>query len=142
MASNAVIANLDQQIVDLSANLEKASARVAELQEALTTQRGNAAAWEKREKETRAQFADLKERLSNAEMENQRLRGYLARVQEDDVVREELVTTGDPDGEQQLQPKRKHSRFEAPSQYSEFGDMASSGYIERDRRKPKHWVTY
>jgi|SRR5215472_3048043 len=94
-------------------------------------------------KEVRKQFADLKERLSNAEMENQRMRGYIQRVQEDDVVREELVTTGDPEGERMMVPKRKPTMFMQPQHYSELGDHGiMSGYSNRDRPKPKHWVTY
>lgn len=104
---------------------------------------------EAREKETRAQFADLKERLVNAEAENQRMRGYVARVQEDDLVREELIKVGDPDGEQHLVPKRRPTVFEQPRQYSPMGEQATDGaalYSYRvgsePRRKAKHWVTY
>lgn len=94
----------------------------------------------------RAETDDLKERLAAAEAENARMRGYIARVQEDDVVREDLVPIGDPAGEQQLVPKRKPTPFQAPLPYSTFsgGDVggAMSSYRERDRPKPKHWVTY
>jgi len=96
-------------------------------------------------KEVHKQFADLKERLSNAEMENQRLRGYIARVQEDDTVREELVATGDPDGEQRMVPKRKPTLFVEPNQYGTFGSDSGNTYLDRirdDRAKPKHWITY
>lgn len=95
------------------------------------------------------QFNNLKERLATAEFENQRLRGYIERVQEDDVVREELVVAGDPDGQVQLTPKRKHTRFEAPNHRSNAGEIADDfmhrhlhGEDEMRRRKPKHWVTY
>jgi chromosome segregation ATPase len=99
-------------------------------------------------KQARAQFADLKERLANAEAENQRMRGYIARVQEDDVVREELILVGEADGEQRLAPKRKATTFGAPDAYQhftasrdeEFSGMAC-GRIER-RGKPRHWITY
>ena len=96
-------------------------------------------------KEMHKHFADLKERLSNAEMENQRLRGYIARVQEDDTVREELITTGDPDGEQRMVPKRKPTLFVEPNQYGTFGSDSGNTYLDRirdDRAKPKHWITY
>ena len=97
-------------------------------------------------KEVRKQFADLKERLSNSELENQRLRGYIARVQEDDTVREELIVTGDPDGERQMVPKRKPTQFLAPSQYRNFEQeqmgLGYTSYHDRDRPKPKHWVNY
>jgi hypothetical protein len=95
-------------------------------------------------KEARQQFADLKQRLHAAEMENQRLRGYLARVQEDDVVREELVATGDPDGERTMIPKRKPTIFDRPPDYTDFQARDSMGmtYSGRDRPKPKHWINY
>lgn len=97
---------------------------------------------EAREKETRAQFADLKERLAFSEAEVQRMGGYISRVQEDDVVREPLIQVGDPDGAQQLVPKRK------PTQFAELrsvgGGMAMAGCVDsgRDRKPPRHWVTY
>ena len=46
---------------------------------------------EARIKEVMQQFADLKQRLLAAEQSNQFMRGYLARVQEDDTVREMLT---------------------------------------------------
>lgn len=100
-------------------------------------------------KESRSHFADLKERLSNSEMENQRLRGYIARVQEDDTVREELVTVGEPDGEQRMVPKRKPTVFERPSDFSEprnhnqeLSDFGFGRNPNRDRKPPRHWITY
>jgi hypothetical protein len=99
-----------------------------------------------REKATNDQFADLKERLATAEAENQRMRGYIARVQEDDVVREDLVKVGDPEGEHQLVPKRKPTTFHPPNAFAGYdgGSAASSirGMIEGRARKPKHWVNY
>lgn len=92
-----------------------------------------------------AQFDDLKERLMNAELENQRMRGYIQRVQEDDVVREDLVTTGNDEGESQLVPKRKFVRFSEPNNATDFdrsGNALFDAYIRKDRPKPKHWVTY
>lgn len=100
----------------------------------------------KREKETRAQFDDLKQRLVIAESANQQMRGYIARVQEDDVVREDLVTVGDPAGEQRLVPKRKSTNFCEPYPYA-IDNRASHGsvglYRDHEQTKPlKHWVTY
>jgi hypothetical protein len=70
---------------------------------------------EERVAEYQRRFDDLKVRLQGALAANEYIRGYLARVGEDDTVREELITTGEPGGEQQFVPKR---------------------------RKPRHWVTY
>jgi hypothetical protein len=94
-------------------------------------------------KQSREHFDDLKTRLHAAETANQFMRGYLSRVQEDDVVREELVTTGEPNGEQRLVPKRKPTEFERPQDFTEFRRRDEFGYMaERDRPKPKHWITY
>jgi Spy/CpxP family protein refolding chaperone len=100
---------------------------------------------EAREKETRVQFDDLKQRLVTAEFENQRMRGYLQRVQEDDVVREELVKVGDPEGECHLVPKRKPTGFAPPVHFPlPAHNMVSDGsmYHDRSRQKPKHWIAY
>lgn len=99
---------------------------------------------EKREQETRLQFDDLKTRLHAAETSNGFMRGYLARTQEDDAVREELVTVGDPDGEQHLVPKRKPTAFPRPSDYTHPypPDNYDKHATARERRPPKHWITY
>jgi hypothetical protein len=99
---------------------------------------------QEREKATRAQFDDLKERLAFLETENARLNGYLERVREDDTVREELVTVGEPGGEQHLVPKRKHAPprqyVQAPTMVMGDGDGAYTNH--RRQQKPRHWVTY
>lgn len=88
-------------------------------------------------------FGDLKQRLHAAEMENQRMRGYIARVQEDDTVREDLVTIGEPGGEQQMVPKRKATEFHRPSDFTNPQYDSDRGiYNTRDQRKPRHWLTY
>lgn len=99
------------------------------------------------EQNTRAQFAELKERLAIAEAENQRMHGYIQRVQEDDVVREELVKVGDPEGEQQLVPKRKRTQFYGIQVALSGGKMATDRiscepFNGRNTNKPKHWVNY
>lgn len=94
---------------------------------------------------TRVNLTDLKTRLHAAESSNQYMRGYLARVQEDDTVREELVTMGDPEGEQRMVPKRKPTTFERPDDFTEpKRDRDFMGYqnYEDRNRKPKHWITY
>lgn len=95
-------------------------------------------------KTSRENFNDLKQRLHAAETSNQFMRGYLARVQEDDVVREDLLTVGEPDGEQHMVPKRKPTTFERPSDFTEQTEDRGlyGGYASRERRKPKHWITY
>lgn len=100
---------------------------------------------EARVKEVTTQFGDLKQRLLAAEQSNQFMRGYLQRVAEDDVVREELVQTGDPSGETRLVPKRRPTNFPSPNDFTTpQSDCDSFGYMSRDdeRHKPKHWITY
>jgi hypothetical protein len=89
-----------------------------------------------------SEMDDLKTRLANSEAETQRMRGYIARVQEDDVVREDLVKVGDPDGEHQLVPKRKATAFRQPDPYDAGVMMAATDYGHRPRSNPRHWVTY
>lgn len=85
-------------------------------------------------KESRSHFADLKERLANAESETSRLRGYLARVHEDDIVRDGLVEIEDANG------KRSVPRRPPPS--PNFAEVA--GFQEYDNlgRKRTHWTSY
>lgn len=87
--------------------------------------------------EKEGQFKDLKRRLHESETENARLRGYVQRVQEDDVVREDLVATGDPNGHQRLVPKRRHS---LPYDQATPDDMYHNMGLGRE--KPKHWIEY
>lgn len=130
----------------LELELDAALSRLKASQEAADGFRRALTSAEGELKTARAEHNNLKERLVNAEAENQRMRGYIARVQEDDTVREELIAVGDPAGEQQLVPKRKPTVFNQPHGYSEFtaqgGDAAFSGYSRRDPPKPRHWVTY
>lgn len=128
-------------------------AELAKLREASAANYENGKSWkikadalEETLKKSRTDFADLKVRLHAAESANQQMRGYIQRVQEDDVVREELVTTGDPQGEQRMAPKRKHTEFPRPSDLnSPDAGFGMSPYLDRndrERNKPKHWITY
>jgi hypothetical protein len=126
-------------------------ADLADTAACLTTMREerNAAAYHA--EELRKKLDEVKERLAFAERENQRMRGYLERVQEDDVVREELIATGEPDGGQRLVPKRKPTIF-APQMCTSAPEDAhgiinraaewSGRSNPRPRPKPRDWVTY
>lgn len=140
---------------DLESALRASNNRANGLEEALAKANGEArdARRERHEikeqadkdcAEARKEHSDLKERLYNSEMENQRLRGYISRVQEDDTVREDLIATGDPDGETQMVPKRKSTIFHRPSDVTDFGERAQSGiYGYRDGPpRPRHWISY
>jgi hypothetical protein len=134
-----------QSRTELATDLDAALKRAVDLTDRCNELSRSRDAAHKDLEQTRKQFDDLKSRLYDAEMENQRLRGYVQRVQEDDTVREELVATGDPNGEQTMVPKRKSTVFFPPHPTTNFADVADSstysGY-SRDRPKPKHWVNY
>jgi hypothetical protein len=128
---------------ELEATIAQLSADHGRMRQACVDEVEKRKQGEAREKETRAQFDDLKQRLVTAEFDNQRMRGYLARVQEDDVVREELIKIGDLEGECRLVPKRKPTAFEQPGQFQLSREMASHPYGDRVHQpKPRHWVTY
>lgn len=138
------VATLLTEITALKAALETAhESRRAELAARANAEKETRELREKI-KEIRDQFADLKERIVVAEEANQYMRGYLARVQEDDVVREELVTTGELGGEQMLQPKRKPTRFDKPNSYAKSNERPEFGYTDMvsERRKPRHFISY
>jgi hypothetical protein len=135
----------DEAIAALEEQVAALKSRIEELIVERDVSRTKYYAAEKSEEETRAQFADLKERLETAEQLNSEMRGYLKRVQEDDAVREELVAVGDPNGEQQLVPKRKSTPFMAPTPYSQFGGEDTAMAYTRfrgEKPRPRHWVTY
>lgn len=92
----------------------------------------------------RAEHADLKQRLLAAEKQIERLRGYLDRVHEDDVVREELIPVGDPEGERRLVPKRQSELFGQPRVYKNFARHAPDHHPRggEQLQRPKHWINY
>lgn len=101
---------------------------------------------EKEKVETYIQFGDLKARLLSSERANEFMRGYLTRVYEDDVVREELVVTGDP-AAPTFVPKRKPVVFPHSDDFtyprgSDAGVFSGRNYGETEERKPRHWVNY
>lgn len=87
-----------------------------------------------------AEHDDLKQRLLNSEIECARLRGYMERVREDDLVADPLVEVEDQNGKRMVSKRHPTPLYDAgipgvtyPSTYDEYG---------RQREKPKHWVTY
>lgn len=133
--TKVTIKSLQAQIADLTARLDKRG-------ELLRSANDGQITAQEREKEAREQFADLKKRLHTSEMEVARINGYLARVREDDTVREDLVTVGEPGGEQRMVPKRKPEYLgNREPDYSLAECMTTDGY-GRDRKKPKHWIEY
>jgi len=85
-------------------------------------------------KESREHFADLKERLANAESETARLRGYLERVHEDDIVRDGMVEIDDQNGKR-LVPKRPPPLRIEQNFTTEFANYGGT-------QKRTHWTSY
>lgn len=85
---------------------------------------------------TEKHFADLKERLLNAETELSRLRGYLARVHEDDVVRDGMVEIEDSNG------KRQVPRRQPPFTTTMLDNSMMPFSAYHDNEKRTHWTSY
>ena len=124
---------------------DRLSKLLADCQAHLTDTRDQLSMRSRQLDETKAHNAELKERVAHQTVTIATLRGYVERVKEDDVVREELVTTGavgDPCGETQIVPKRKHAIL--PEDYISPPRSTPMGYADhqRERTPRKHWVNY
>lgn len=96
-----------------------------------------AAECQKREKEVHDQFADLKQRLHDNEVELSRLRGYLERVHEDDIVSDGFVEIEDEQGKRMV-PKRSPPRMIVPGNNFEMPSYDNYGR----EKKRTHWTSY
>ena len=126
-------------------------AEIADLRDTHERTRMNLQAAEQGGVDLRKKLDEVKERLHAAETENNRLRGYLDRVMEDDHAREELVTIGEPGGEQQLVPKRKHReppRVVGPIMNGAADAAVVNGFrngfmgMSDEPKRRRHWVSY
>ena len=90
------------------------------------------------EKKTREQFDDLKQRILSLETDNARLNGYVARVHEDDIVRDGMIEIEDQNGKR-LVPKRPKPLV--PS-YTEVYNAAYDGVLPYGNEKKTHWTSY
>lgn len=98
-----------------------------------------AAAAREETKEVREQFADLKRRLHESEVQNARLNGYADRVHEDDIVRDGFVEVEDEQGKRQV-PKRPSRAvlYQADEHVGrDFYDQSTG----RTKRRT-HWTSY
>lgn len=92
-------------------------------------------------KESREHFADLKRALSNAEAETSRLRGYLDRVHEDDIVRDGMVEIEDENGKRMV-PKRPppmrsmEVKSRSPDTFTVYDQLSGR------QKKRTHWTSY
>ena len=125
------------KVIELTADVEEARSLVRQ-----QSQRASAA--EAEVKTTREQFADLKERLFNADAELARLNGYLARVHEDDVVRDGLVEIDDDRGKRMVPRRTTPLRTVRQNDSSIQGAVESFGaaFAPLTGRKRTHWTDY
>ena len=123
------------KVIELTADVEEARSLVRQ-----QSQRASAA--EAEVKTTREQFADLKKRLFNAEAELARLNGYLARVHEDDVVRDGLVEIDDDRGKRMVPKRPKPLRTVGQSAGSSIQGWDFASSYQSDGRKRTHWTDY
>lgn len=135
---------LNQRLLDSRQECDSLKTLLQRANETASSARNEMAAAKEEAVETIKEFNDLKTRVFDAELENARLRGYIQRVQEDDVVREPLVETGEPGGEQMLTPKRQSTIFVRPNQMTDLApDVGSVAYYHEPRKsKMRHWITY
>ena len=105
-------ASASSQILAMTESRDRLSKLLTDCQGRLADVTDRLSLRNKQLEEAKAHNAELKERVAHQTVTIATLRGYVERVKEDDVVREELVTTGavgDPCGETQIVPKRKHA---------------------------------
>lgn len=134
------------QLLEMTESRDGLRKLLAACQTELTDRHDQLSLRNKQLEEVKAHNAELKERIAHQTVTIATLRGYIERVKEDDVVREELVTTGavgDPCGETQIVPKRKHAilpeDYISPPSRSMPMDYADQ---QRERTQRKHWVNY
>ena len=128
---------LRDEVKSLAADNKRLDDAMLAAREARDGARKEAATYRERNEE-------LKDRLVRAELNVQWLRGYVARVREDDVANEELVPTGNEDDRTPV-PKRKFEPL-PPDHHDGARGGADSMYVSRSsgepRLKRKHWVNY
>ena len=138
-------ASASSQILAMTESRDRLSKLLTDCQGRLADVTDRLSLRNKQLEEAKAHNAELKERVAHQTVTIATLRGYVERVKEDDVVREELVTTGavgDPCGETQIVPKRKHAIL--PEDYISPPQRTQTGYADhqRERTQRKHWVNY
>lgn len=123
-----------KEIRKLREAVEAATKRADEANTARSHERANRIRAEESEKETRKNFADLKERLHNSEMDVARKEGYLDRVREDDRVSDPLVEIEGPEGKRFVS-KRHPMPIMNTNDYELHRAM-------HGREKRTHWTSY
>lgn len=132
------LAEAIKEIRKLRETAEAANKRADEANTARSHEKANRIRAEESEKQTRENFADLKERLLNAERETARLNGYLDRVREDDAVADPLVEIDGPEGKRLVSKRHPSPQILSPGNADYFRDQWNNGRPE----KRKHWTSY
>lgn len=121
----------------LETELKDQSDRNDELRKELYAARDERNQAHREVKDVRDNFADLKRRLSEAESELARMRGYMQRVHEDDIVRDGMVEIEDERGKRMV-PKRPHPM--ATPMMNDGFDVSYDSYGRP--KKSTHWTSY
>ena len=128
-----------QTLKSLQAALDSATHGETEMGRKYYAAREERDAARKEVEQVRSQFADLKRRLLEADTEQARLRGYLARVHEDDIVRDGLVEIEDGQGKRMV-PKRPPPMMSASTEHYDQFNTGMNGYgVEKNKT---HWTSY
>lgn len=124
------------------ARITEFEAKSAEVSRCWSAERSELQAARNEIKTTREQFADLKKKLYDAEIELANLRGFISRVREDDAVRDPLVEVENEQGKRQVS-----KRFPSNSPITYI--MQNHDYVPDrqlfggiNRETPKHWTSY
>jgi hypothetical protein len=134
----AAIELLKVERASLSLTLERKEKMQDERDTAQRLQRNAEAS----EKQAREQFADLKKKLYDAEIELARLRGFVERVREDDAVADPLVEVEDAQGRRQVTKRFPSNRPLNADMYTGMAEAVQYGRYGERQEKPKHWTSY
>jgi chromosome segregation ATPase len=146
-----IIAKRDEAIAGLTAALDEQRTDSAAARAETHSANMSLSKVRERNEELTNQFGDLKERLHKAEIDNERLRGYIERVLEDDVVNEDLIKVGEPDGAERFVPKRiskilqrvpRMSQVDLDSIEHHIRTSGHIGYADEAPKRPQHWIRY
>ncbi len=126
----------EQLVLELNEANKRAAQYYDERSAALTS----AKRAEERECKIREQFGDLKLKLLDSEREVSNLRGYLARVHEDDIVRDGMIEIEDANGKRMIPKRPPPLQSYSPPMTEQYGRPA--GLYAGMELARKHWTDY
>ena len=146
----AMLHQQDGRTAEVEKHLGDLSAQALEYRGRISTLENDNRALEKRLEESRGLFGDLKERLFNAEMLNNRMQGYIDRVASDDIARDEPVQIGERTLVE-VQPRRPRPPFVQPpmnqpdspsTQFRGHSSLRDTAGESLGGRKVGHWTSW